>query len=125
MSHPVENYHFYDDEKYGKATAIDVEAEVASRAGEWFNQNLTTVNDTAVRLSVMKGEYHWHRHQGADEFFLVLEGELCIDFAEQDTAVLGRHCAYTVPMGVTHRTRAPQRAVAIVIEPASTAPAGD
>lgn len=124
MPDPVANYHFYEEEKYGKATVIDVAAEIAGRAGEWFNQNLTTVNDTAVRLSVMNGEYHWHKHDTADEFFLVLEGELCVDLADRDTVVLARHSGYTVPKGVTHRTRAPGRTVAIVIEPASAAPAG-
>jgi len=124
MSQPIENYHFCDDEKYGKATVIDVAAEVAGRADEYFNQALTTVNDAAVRLSVMEGEYHWHKHDTGDEFFLVLDGELFIDLADRDTVVLGRHSAYTVPRGITHRTRAHRRCIALVIDPATAPPAG-
>lgn len=125
MSQPIENYHFYTDEKYGRATVIDIAAEVASRPGEWFNQTLTNVNDAAVRLSVMKGEYHWHKHDTADEFFLVLDGQLYIDFEDRDTVVLGHHGAYAVPVGVTHRTRARERCIALVIDPAAANPAGD
>jgi hypothetical protein len=37
----------------------------------FFNQTLTTVNDTAVRLGVIEREFHWHEYDHQDEFFLV------------------------------------------------------
>jgi mannose-6-phosphate isomerase-like protein (cupin superfamily) len=55
----------------------------------------------------------------------VLEGELFIDFEDRDTVVLGQHCGYAVPMGVTHRTRARERAIVLVIDPAAASAAGD
>jgi mannose-6-phosphate isomerase-like protein (cupin superfamily) len=125
MSQPVPSYRFYEAEKYGKGAVIYIAAEVASREGEWFNQTLTTVNDSAVRLSVMNGEYHWHKHEAADEFFLVMEGTLFIDIADGETVVLGPQCAYAVPRGVIHRTRAQEPCIAVVVDAATAAPAGD
>jgi mannose-6-phosphate isomerase-like protein (cupin superfamily) len=73
----------------------------------------------------MKGEHHWHKHDTSDEFFLVLDGQLLIDFEDRDTVVLGHHGAYTVPKGVLHRTRAQERGIVLVIEPATAPSAGD
>lgn len=91
----------------------------------WFNQTLTRVNDSVVRVGIVKGEYHWHRHVREDEFFLVLEGELLIDLDGEPTVSLARHQGYTVPAGRLHRTRAAERAVIIMVEAATVTPTGD
>ncbi len=57
---------------------IDIPAEVAEHA-PWFNQTLTQVNGSVVRLGILQGEYHWHKHDHEDECFVVLEGELLLD----------------------------------------------
>ena len=46
---------------------------------KWYNQTLCQVNDSVVRMGVIEGEYHWHKHDDDDEFFYVVEGELLID----------------------------------------------
>jgi mannose-6-phosphate isomerase-like protein (cupin superfamily) len=117
-------YHTRLDEKYGQSTIVDIPAEVAEHE-PWFNQTLTRVNDCVVRLGILQGEYHWHKHDAEDEFFLVLEGELLIDLDGQDTVVLGRHLGFTVPRGVVHRTRAPQKTVVVMVEAATVTPTGD
>src|SRR3954449_172 len=96
-------------DKFGSLALIDVAAEAAAVQNEWVNQTLTTVNDSVVRLGVIEGDFHWHKHDVEDEFFLVLEGELLIDIEDADTVRLTPHQAYTVPRGVVHRTRAPVR----------------
>jgi mannose-6-phosphate isomerase-like protein (cupin superfamily) len=63
-----------------------------------------------VRLGVIQGEFHWHKHDNEDEFFYVVEGEFLIDL-EGRTVELGPHQGFTVPKGITHRTRAPARTV--------------
>jgi mannose-6-phosphate isomerase-like protein (cupin superfamily) len=103
---------------------IDVAAEAAANE-PWFNQTLTTVNDSVVRLGVIEGEFHWHKHDDTDEFFLVLEGELLIDFEDRDTVLLKPHQALTVPRGLVHRTRAPVRTTILMVEAAGVAPTGD
>ena len=122
MSSP--EYDINVDDKYGSLTLIDIPAEIAAHE-PWFNQTLTTVNDAVVRLGVLEGEFHWHKHDTEDEFFLVLEGQLLIDLQDRDTIVLERHQGYTVPRGVMHRTRAPQRVAILMVEPAGVVPTGD
>jgi mannose-6-phosphate isomerase-like protein (cupin superfamily) len=113
------------DEKYGHSTLIDIPAEVAACTEPWFNQTLTSVNDAVVRLGIIEGEFHWHKHDDQDEFFLVLDGQLLIDIENAETVVLDRHRGYTVPRGVVHRTRASQRTVILMVEAAGVVPTGD
>jgi mannose-6-phosphate isomerase-like protein (cupin superfamily) len=120
----TESYDIHLDDKYGQLTMIDVGAEAASHE-PWFNQTLTTVNDAVVRLGVLEGEFHWHKHDSEDEFFLVLEGELVIELHDSPTVRLRRHQGYTVPKGVMHKTSAPERTVVVMVEPAAVVPTGD
>lgn len=103
---------------------IDVAAEAAAHQ-PWFNQTLTTVNDSVVRLGVLHGEFHFHKHDREDEFFFVLEGRLLLDIEGADTITLDAHQGYTVPKGIVHRTRAPNRTVVLMIESAGVVPTGD
>jgi mannose-6-phosphate isomerase-like protein (cupin superfamily) len=112
------------DDKYGTLALIDIPSEIAAHE-PWFNQTLTTVNDAVVRLGVIEGEFHWHKHDDQDEFFLVLDGELAIDLEDRDTVVLRHLQAYTVPRGVPHRTRAPRRTAILMVEAAGVVPTGD
>ena len=54
----------------------------------WWNRTLCAVNDAWIRLGVLEGDFHWHKHDGEDEFFLVLEGRLDIEL-EDRTVSLG------------------------------------
>jgi mannose-6-phosphate isomerase-like protein (cupin superfamily) len=118
------NYEIHLDDKYGHLRLIDVPAEIAEHE-PWFNQTLTTVNDAVVRLGVIEGEFHWHKHDEQDEFFLVLEGELAIDIEDGEGVTLQRHQGFTVPRGTVHRTRAPRRTAILMVETADVAPTGD
>jgi mannose-6-phosphate isomerase-like protein (cupin superfamily) len=123
MSSPGD-YDIHLDDKYGRLELIDIDAEAAAHE-PWFNQTLTSVNDAVVRLGVIEGDFHWHKHDDEDEFFLVLDGELLIDVEGRGTVTLGRHQGYTVPRAVVHRTRAPRRTVILMVEPAGVQPTGD
>lgn len=120
----MNDYDIKGDDKYGQLNLIDVAGE-ASAHEPWFNQTLTTVNDAAVRLGVVHGDFHWHKHEGEDEFFLVLEGELVIEVEGAETVRLRPHQGYTVPKGVMHKTSAPERTVVVMVEPATVVPTGD
>jgi mannose-6-phosphate isomerase-like protein (cupin superfamily) len=112
------------DDKYGSLRLVDIPAEIASHE-PWFNQTLTTVNDAVVRLGLIEGDFHWHKHDDQDEFFLVLEGQLLIDLEDRDTVSLEPHQGYTVPRGMVHRTRAPTRTAILMVEAANVVPTGD
>lgn len=110
---------------------IDVDALVADVRDAWYNQTLTRVNDSVVRLGVMTGEYHWHLHDADDEFFFVLSGRFLIDLEPAEDGVtpgrvieLGPRQGFTVPKGVVHRTRAPERSVILMVETAAIVPTG-
>jgi mannose-6-phosphate isomerase-like protein (cupin superfamily) len=114
-----------DEDVHGHLELIDVGAEAAAHE-PWFNATLTTVNDAVVRLGVVEGEFHWHKHDDQDEFFLVLEGELLIDLEkDSSTVTLGPHQGFTVPRGAVHRTRAPRRTTILMVEGAGVEPTGD
>jgi mannose-6-phosphate isomerase-like protein (cupin superfamily) len=90
----------------------------------WFNQSLCRVNDCIVRLGILKGEFHWHKHDNEDEFFYVVEGRLLIDVGDR-TIELAPQQGFTVPKGVVHRTRAPERTVVLMMEGSGVIPTGD
>jgi len=90
----------------------------------WYNQTLCQVNASVVRLGVIEGEYHWHKHDHDDEFFYVVEGKLLIDL-EGRTVELGPRQGFVVSKGVLHRTRAPERTVILMFENAGIVPTGD
>jgi mannose-6-phosphate isomerase-like protein (cupin superfamily) len=112
------------DNKYGYSTVIDIPAEIAAHE-PWFNQTLTQVNDAVVRLGILRGEYHWHKHDHEDECFIVLDGQLLLDVEGVGTITLDKHLGYTVPKGVVHRTRAPEKTIVLMVEKASVTPTGD
>ena len=91
---------------------------------KWYNQTLCKVNDAVVRLGVVEGEYHWHKHDQDDEFFYVVEGQLLIDL-EGRTVELSPRQGFVVPQGVMHRTRAPRRTVILMVENAGVIPTGN
>ena len=109
---------------YPSLSLVDVPSLVESCTDRWYNQTLCKVNDSVVRLGVLQGEYHWHKHDNDEEFFFVLEGHFIVDL--QDRSVeLHRQQGFVVPKGVVHRTRAPERAIILMVETAAITPTGD
>jgi len=103
---------------------VDVPALAGAVKDQWFNQTLCRVNASVVRLGVMQGEYHWHKHDNDDEFFFCLEGELFVDLEDRSVALKPQE-GFVVPKLVIHRTRAPQRCVILMVENAGIVPTGD
>lgn len=112
------------DSKFPPLTRVDVPALVKACTDRWYNQTLCRVNESVVRLGVVQGEYHWHKHDADDEFFFVLEGQFVIDL-EDRSVILRPQEGFVVPKGVLHRTRAPERAVILMVETAAIVPTGD
>jgi mannose-6-phosphate isomerase-like protein (cupin superfamily) len=112
------------DIKFSHLERIDVPAIVKECTEKWFNQTLTKVNGSVVRVGIVQGEYHWHKHDADDEFFFVLEGRLFVDL-EDRTIELGPGQGVTVSKGIVHRTRAPQKTVMLMVENSGIRPTGD
>lgn len=110
---------------YEPLRLIDIQSLVDQCTDKWYNQTLCQVNDSVVRLGILEGEYHWHKHDKEDEFFFTLEGKLFIDFDENKSVEVHPHQGYVVPKGVVHKTRAPEKTVVLMIETAGIVPTGD
>ena len=108
----------------GPLDLIDVQKLADACTEKWYNQTLCKVNDSVVRMAVVKGEYHWHEHKDIDEFFFVLDGQFLIDLEDRVVDLAPRQ-GFVVPKGVRHRTRAPRRTVILMVERADIIPTGD
>ena len=117
-------YATYLDIKFPPLHLVNVPALVKACTEKWYNQTLCKVNESVVRLGVMQGEYHWHKHDNDDEFFFVLEGHFIIDLDDRSVDLQPQQ-GFVVPKGIRHRTRAPDRAVILMVETAAIVPTGD
>jgi mannose-6-phosphate isomerase-like protein (cupin superfamily) len=122
----AQNYPYatYLDIKFAPFSVVNVPALVAACNERWYNQTLCKVNDSVIRLGVLQGEYHWHKHDNDDEFFFVLEGHFIIDLEDRSVELQPLE-GFVVPKGVVHRTRAPERAVILMAETSAIIPTGD
>jgi mannose-6-phosphate isomerase-like protein (cupin superfamily) len=112
------------DVKYAPLEVVDLDEIAGEVKHPWFNETLCNVNDAAIRVGIIQGEYHWHKHEKDDEFFYVVEGQLLVDL-EDRTFTLNPRQGVAVPRGVTHRTRAPHRTVILMVETSAIVPTGD
>jgi len=112
------------DTRFDHLEKIDIPKIVSECKDKWYNETLTKVNDSVVRVGIVEGEYHWHKHDNDDEFFFVLEGKLFVDL-EDRTIELNPHEGVTVSKGIAHRTRAPQKTLMLMVETSAIQPTGD
>ena len=108
---------------HGPLEIIDINVHEAKNY-KWFNQTLCKVNDSVVRVGIIEGEYHWHKHDNDDEFFLTVEGRLLIDL-EDRTVELNPGQGFVIPRGIVHRTRALKRTTILMVENAGIVPTGN
>jgi len=103
---------------------VDVNKIAAECPHQWFNQTMVEVNGSVVRVGVVQGEYHWHKHTDDDEFFYVVSGKLAVDL-EDRTIELAPGQGVVVPKNVVHRTRAAERTVMLMVENRGIIPTGN
>ena len=104
---------------------MDVQSVIDQVTDPWYNQTLIGVGDVVVRLGVMQGEFHWHKHDDQDEFFFVLDGLFTIELENQPTVELGPRQAFSVPAGMLHRPVVPVKTAVLMIEKAGVVATGD
>lgn len=112
------------DVKHPHLERIDVNEIVHNNPHKWYNETLTAVNDSVVRIGIVEGEYHWHKHDADDEFFFILEGRLIIEL-EDRTIELGPNQGVTITKGLMHRPKAPVKTVMLMVETRGIIPTGD
>lgn len=103
---------------------IDLAAKFAGFQERWRPKIAAQLNGQDVRLVKAQGVFPWHRHDGAEEMFLVWKGRFRIEFRER-TVELAPGQMLVVPRGVEHRTAADEEAEVIVFEPSEVVNTGD
>ena len=121
---PEHPYSINYEVAFGFLELMDIDKIRSQVTEEWFNQTLCVVNESVIRLGVVRGEFHWHKHDNEDEFFYVVDGTLLIDLEERVVELKPRQ-GFTIPRGVLHRTRAPERTAILMVEPKSVVATGD
>lgn len=103
---------------------ISFSAKFAKFSEQWQPKVIAQMNDYQFKIARVQGEFVWHSHAETDETFIVVDGELVIDF--RDGAVsLGPGEMYVVPKGKEHKPRASAECRILLIEPAGTVNTGD
>ena len=90
----------------------------------WSPRIVGEVNDAAVKLVKLKGEFLWHHHQNEDEMFLVVRGRLTIRLRDRDVVLEGNEFL-VVPKGVEHMPVAAEEAWVMLFEPKTTLNTGN
>ncbi len=119
------SYNIHTDVRYAPLEKIEAGVLADQCTEKWWNQTLCKVNESVARIGVFHGEFHWHKHDHEDELFFVLDGLLLLDIEGKPTVELRPREGMVVPRGVVHRTRAPERTVVLMVEPATVVPTGD
>ncbi|PWJ54614.1 Mannose-6-phosphate isomerase, cupin superfamily [Quadrisphaera granulorum] len=108
--------------------SVNVEEVLAGFEELWAPRVVARVNDYAVKVAKVRGEYVWHAHQDTDELFWVLSGQLHLhqrNAGGEHVVVLGPQDMHVVPRGVEHRPVSADGAVIVMVEPAATLSTGD
>ncbi|MCG3260348.1 MAG: cupin domain-containing protein [Candidatus Heimdallarchaeota archaeon] len=125
MGGNLEDKYSIDTEiKYKPLERINIPEIISNCSKKWQNISLCQVNESVIRLGVIEGEFHWHKHDEEDEFFYVIEGKLLIDLEDQ-TVELNPHEGFLVPKKIVHKTRAPVRTAILMFEGSNVKPTGD
>ena len=95
---------------------INLREKFAAFSDQWSPRVVAEMNDYQLKLAKLEGEFVWHDHPHTDEVFLVIDGEMVIEF--RDGAVtLSAGEMFVVPKGVEHRPAAPNECHVLLIEP--------
>jgi mannose-6-phosphate isomerase-like protein (cupin superfamily) len=119
-----QRYNLNMDIKYNYLEVIDVPDIVKNCTDKWFNQTLCRVNNSLLRLGILEGEFHWHKHENEDEAFFVLNGNLEIE-TEDGSYFLKEFQGICIPKGTMHKPKAEERVVVLMIEDDTVKPIGD
>jgi mannose-6-phosphate isomerase-like protein (cupin superfamily) len=105
-------------------SAINLRDKLAKLSEQWAPKIIAQMNDYHFKVVKLQGEFIWHSHPETDEVFLILDGELCIEFRDGRVALKAGEM-FVVPKGVEHKPVAPAECKLMLVEPAGTVNTGD
>ncbi len=104
---------------------INLAEKLAMFSSHWDPHVVASYNDNDVMVVKFKGEYPFHQHADSDDFFLVLEGEVTMEYQDHDSVTFGPGELVIVPKGVVHRPQAAEEVKVLLIEPKGEPNSGD
>ena len=107
------------------APRINLAEKLAMFDSHWDPHVVANYNGNDVMVVKFKGEFPFHKHDDTDDFFLVLEGEVTMDYADHPAVTFGAGERVIVPKGVIHRPRAETEVKVLLIEPTGEPNTGD
>jgi|TARA_B100001540_G_scaffold314981_2_gene341087 mannose-6-phosphate isomerase-like protein (cupin superfamily) len=112
---------FKGDELMSK---INLKEKLSLFSEHWSPKVISELNDYQIKLVKIKGDFVWHNHSETDELFLVIDGEMKIEFKDK-TVELNKGEMYVVPKGVEHRPYAENECEIMLIEPKDVVNTGE
>lgn len=91
----------------------------------WSPIEVARINDQVVRMALLEGEYHWHKHKNEDELFYVIKGEIVIQLKDQPDITLSEGQMAVVPKGVLHCPKSLRPSYVLMFEPFVLKSTGD
>lgn len=91
---------------------------------QWSPRIVARMNDYHLKLAKIEGDFVWHSHPETDEVFIVIDGEMSIEFRDGRVELKAGEM-FVVPRGVEHRPHAPSECSIMLVEPAGTVNTGD
>lgn len=106
------------------ANPVNLHDKFATFTDHWSPKVIAECNGNDVRIAKVAGEFIWHKHEDADELFMVIKGRLTIRLRDGDVT-LNEGELFVVPAGVEHRPAAQHECWIMMFEPAGTRNTGD
>ena len=103
---------------------INLAEKLGKFSDHWKPHLVDTVDDYEIKIVKVAGDFVWHKHDDADELFIVLKGELRMDFRDRQVAI-GPGEIIVVPKGVEHKPYAEREVKMLLIEPRGVPNTGD
>ena len=105
-------------------TAINLQEKLAKFSEHWLPRVIAEMNDYQFKLAKVLDEFVWHSHSDTDEVFIVLAGEMTLEFRDKFIPLAAGEM-YVVPKGVEHRPVASQECCIMLVEPRGVVNTGD
>ena len=103
---------------------VNLDQKFAQFSDYWSPKVVGELNGQHIRLVKLQGEFVWHHHENEDELFLVLKGQLTMQFRDREVMINPGEFII-VPKGVEHKPIAAEEVHVMLLEPASTLNTGD
>jgi len=107
-----------------KTKKINIKQKFSKLSEYWSPKVLAEMNDYQFKIAKIKGDFIWHKHKDTDEVFIIIEGNMKIEFRDK-VLKLSEGDLYVVPKGEEHRPYSEKECKIMLVEPKGTRNTGD